>query len=247
MKRTNTPDVVENPFIKRQNRSWAVGSPASLTTRVSPPRSRRSTKIAADGASPEATLIEEAASESDPKARATAEIAHGASPTTAAVESGDVNLEDPVSFFSAKLLEAARPQLPGVPRLSHERWLDIYHRNQRPHGRHFVIHQHDHPVAGTHYDLRLQCNATSSISWACMYGLPGDPNSRRLNRNATETRVHNLWVGQLNGQNPIILFLCCFGPLLISLLESSYRNSITFYWYYADMGHRRILCAPISR
>ncbi|KAK7885711.1 hypothetical protein LTR67_010063 [Exophiala xenobiotica] len=26
-----------------------------------------------------------------------------------------------------------------------------------------------------------------------MYGLPGDPNSRKLNRNATETRVHNLW------------------------------------------------------
>ncbi|KAJ9245744.1 hypothetical protein DTO271D3_4080 [Paecilomyces variotii] len=26
-----------------------------------------------------------------------------------------------------------------------------------------------------------------------MYGLPGDPNSRRLNRNATETRVHCLW------------------------------------------------------
>src|ERR1700728_2026293 len=120
MKRTNTPDVVENPFIKRQSRSLAVGSPASLTTRVSPPRSRRSTKIVADGASPEATLIEEAASELDPKARARAEIAHGASPTTAAVESGDVNLEDPVSFFSAKLLEAARPELPGVPRLSHE-------------------------------------------------------------------------------------------------------------------------------
>jgi hypothetical protein len=28
-----------------------------------------------------------------------------------------------------------------------------------------------------------------------MYGLPGDPKSRRLNRNATETRVHTLWVG----------------------------------------------------
>ncbi|KAI9749257.1 MAG: hypothetical protein M4579_006946, partial [Chaenotheca gracillima] len=26
-----------------------------------------------------------------------------------------------------------------------------------------------------------------------MYGLPGDPNSKRLNRNATETRVHCLW------------------------------------------------------
>lgn len=207
MKRTNAPDVVENPFIKRQNRSWAVGPPASLTTRVSPPRSRRSTKIVTDGASLEAALIEEAAGEPDPKAKVTAEIAHGASPTTAAVESGDVGLEDPVSFFSTKLLEAARPEVPGVPRLSHGHWLDIYHRNQHPHGRHFVIHQHDHPVAGTHYDLRLQCNATSSISWACMYGLPGDPNSRRLNRNATETRVHNLWVGQLNGQTPIILSL----------------------------------------
>ncbi|KAF4462813.1 ABC1 domain containing [Fusarium albosuccineum] len=62
-----------------------------------------------------------------------------------------------------------------------------------PRGAHFVIHQHDHPVAGTHYDLRLQINETSSASWAIMYGLPGDPNSMRLNRNATETRIHCLW------------------------------------------------------
>jgi hypothetical protein len=177
-----------------------VGPPTSLTARVSPPPSRRSTKAVADDASVETDLVEEAASESDLNAKATAEIAHSASPATAAVESGSVDLEDPVSFFSTKLLQAVRPELPGVPRLSHERWLDIYHRNQHAHGRHFVIHQHDHPVAGTHYDLRLQCNATSSISWACMYGLPGDPNSRRLNRNATETRVHNIWVGQLTRQ-----------------------------------------------
>ena len=124
MKRANALDVVENPFIKRHNRSWTVGPPASLTARVSPPRSRRLTNIVADNASLEADLIEEAASESDPKAKATAEITHGASPTTAAVESGDVGLEDPVSFFSTKLLEAARPELPGVPRLSHGRWLD---------------------------------------------------------------------------------------------------------------------------
>ncbi|OQD82717.1 hypothetical protein PENANT_c020G10126 [Penicillium antarcticum] len=26
-----------------------------------------------------------------------------------------------------------------------------------------------------------------------MYGMPGDPNSKRLNRNATETRIHCLW------------------------------------------------------
>ena len=71
---------------------------------------------------------------------------------------------------------------------------NLYERNQHVHGRHFVIHQHDHPVAGVHYDLRLQINETSSISWAIMYGLPGNCNSRRLNRNATETRVHNIWV-----------------------------------------------------
>lgn len=62
-------------------------------------------------------------------------------------------------------------------------------------GAHFVIRQHDHPVAGTHYDLRLQINETSSVSWAIMYGLPGDFNSVRLNRNATETRIHCLGVG----------------------------------------------------
>ncbi|KAL4797599.1 DNA polymerase ligase-domain-containing protein [Aspergillus venezuelensis] len=72
-------------------------------------------------------------------------------------------------------------------------WESLYTRNAHSSGRHFVIHQHDHPVAGPHYDLRLQFSETSSLSWSCMYGMPGDANSRRLNRNATETRVHCLW------------------------------------------------------
>jgi len=59
-------------------------------------------------------------------------------------------------------------------------------------GAHFVIHQHDHPVAGPHYDLRLQINPSSSASFAIMYGLPGDPNSSRRSRAAVETRVHAL-------------------------------------------------------
>lgn len=113
--------------------------------------------------------------------------------TTAAVEAGEVDVEDHVSFFSEKLLAARLPNTPGSPRLDHSEWLNLYRRNLTDKGRHFVIHQHDHPVAGTHYDLRLQCNATSSISFAIMYGMPGDPNSRKLARNATETRVHNLW------------------------------------------------------
>jgi DNA polymerase Ligase (LigD) len=114
---------------------------------------------------------------------------------SSAVEAGEASIEDHFSFFSSKLHEASRPHIPGTPRISHKDWCDLYQRSLSPRGHHFVIHQHDHPVAGTHYDLRLQCNATSSISLAIMYGLPGDANSRRLNRNASETRVHNLWVG----------------------------------------------------
>ena len=114
-------------------------------------------------------------------------------PTTAQVEAGLVDVDDHVAFFSSKLATYTRPCSPD-PRLDHADWLDLYHRNQSSYGHHFVIHQHDHPIAGTHYDLRLQINSTSSISFAIMYGLPGDPNSRRLNRNATETRVHCLWV-----------------------------------------------------
>ncbi|KAL4954038.1 DNA polymerase ligase-domain-containing protein [Aspergillus filifer] len=79
------------------------------------------------------------------------------------------------------------------PLLPIDAWESLYTRNAHKSGHHFVIHQHDHPVAGPHYDLRLQFSETSSLSWSCMYGMPGDANSRRLNRNATETRVHCLW------------------------------------------------------
>jgi len=113
---------------------------------------------------------------------------------TAAVEAGEKAVEDQLIFWSTHLLAARRPQASGVPRLNHREWIELYERNAGSlKGCHYVVHQHDHPVAGTHYDLRLQCNPTSSISFAIMYGLPGDPNSRRVNRNATETRVHCLW------------------------------------------------------
>jgi hypothetical protein len=83
------------------------------------------------------------------------------------------------------------------PRLNINDFRVLFLRNSSQRGHHFVIHQHDHPIAGTHYDLRLQINATSSVSWAIMYGLPGNPNSRKPNRNATETRVHCLWVSKV--------------------------------------------------
>ncbi|KAK6369620.1 hypothetical protein LTS17_009526 [Exophiala oligosperma] len=170
MKRQRS-NVIENPFVKPENQFWEISPPASLTRTISPPPTnpRRQSK-------PPSNSVR---NKSD----------------AAAVEAGEVEIKDHVAFFSSKLLAAQRPLVRGQPRLSHQKWLDLYQRNLSDRGHHFVVHQHDHPIAGTHYDLRLQCNATSSISFAIMYGLPGDPNSRKLNRNATETRVHNLWVG----------------------------------------------------
>ncbi|KAK5448152.1 hypothetical protein LTS15_009176 [Exophiala xenobiotica] len=169
MKRQRPANIIQNPFVKPENQSWEISPPASLNRSVSPPPTnpRRRSKPA----------FNSIPTKSD----------------TAAVEAGEVEIDDHVTFFSSKLLSATRPKIEGQPRLAHNEWLDLYQRNLNDRGHHFVVHQHDHPVAGTHYDLRLQCNATSSISFAIMYGLPGDPNSRKLNRNATETRVHNLW------------------------------------------------------
>ncbi|SCV32727.1 uncharacterized protein FFB14_04158 [Fusarium fujikuroi] len=111
-------------------------------------------------------------------------------PTAADIESGSATVEDHLSHFKAHLSRHILTQSP----LSISSYTSLYTENfGSSAGAHFVIHQHDHPIAGTHYDLRLQINETSSASWAIMYGVPGDPQSIRLNRNATETRIHCLW------------------------------------------------------
>ena len=158
--------------------------PSSLSRTVSPPPAKRSR---------ESTIQK-------PSESATKESALRLKPKTSAVESGEADVEDHLGFFSAKLTAFTRPSIKdgktrsSPPRLTQSDWVNLYnaHANLST-GHHFVVHQHDHPVAGSHYDLRLQCNASSSLSFAIMYGLPGDPNSRKITRNATETRIHNLW------------------------------------------------------
>ncbi|KAJ5696618.1 hypothetical protein N7536_007030 [Penicillium majusculum] len=151
----------------------------SLNAPVSPPQ-KRSTKWVKDGDEGDAIPLNESQL--------------NASSSLAAIEAGQVEVTDHLSTISAKLKECVRP-LPRqpLPRLPIKEWMELYRRNEHPEGRHFVIHQHDHPIAGPHYDLRLQFSETSSVSWSVMYGMPGDPNSQRLNRNATETRIHCLW------------------------------------------------------
>lgn len=163
-KRSASPTLIANPLIKKRNLAWTLLVPADSEAQSD------------DHSKPIFTPSPEPAS-------------------AAAIESGQVAVDDHLERFTSLLSAAALPQITNSPRLSIADYAAVYASNAgSPLGAHFVIHQHDHPIAGTHYDLRLQINPTSSASWAIMYGMPGDPNSVRLNRNATETRVHSLWV-----------------------------------------------------
>lgn len=113
----------------------------------------------------------------------------------AAIEAHEIVIRDHFAYFVQHLSSMSRTN--PKPKITIEQFADTYQRNQHSRGAHFVIHQHDHPVAGVHYDLRLQFSETSTVSWAIPYGLPGNANSLRPNRMAIETRVHNLWVGSI--------------------------------------------------
>lgn len=186
-------DLISNPFIKPQNRTWELDGTTAGNGSFP---SRKS--VHRELAPPHEGLVESSSTLKTPDALANngIEIQHengNGKIASRHVESGQMKVEDPVAIFADLLAKHARAEVEG-PILSVPDTLELYRRNLNPNGHHFVVHQHDHPVAGVHYDLRLQINETSSISFAIMYGLPGHPNSKRLNRNATETRVHNLWV-----------------------------------------------------
>jgi hypothetical protein len=114
-------------------------------------------------------------------------------PTLAAVEAGKAKIDDHLAYFRNHLAKSCRQTPPDVARLSIPDFAALYRSNQHEYGNHFVIHQHNHPRAGVHYDLRLQFSETSSMSFAVPKGLPGNPNSRSIGRMAIETRVHNFW------------------------------------------------------
>ncbi|KAI0405816.1 DNA polymerase ligase-domain-containing protein [Xylaria palmicola] len=168
-KRSGSPELVPNPFIKKRNLEWSIDI----------------TGLPNDAAS--SSSSDEGEKQPPPQTEE--------QPTTSAIEAGKASIEDHLNYFSSLLVRATLSPFPSdAPHLPVEGYRSLYESNAgSPQGAHFIIHQHDHPIAGTHYDLRLQINETSSASWAIMYGLPGDPNSFRLNRNATETRIHCLW------------------------------------------------------
>lgn len=70
-------------------------------------------------------------------------------PNLAAIEAGDARIEDHLAVFSEQHSQHIRPCAAGQGSLLNiDDFRDLYIRNQHRHGRHFVVHQHDHPVAG---------------------------------------------------------------------------------------------------
>ncbi|KAI9701746.1 MAG: hypothetical protein M1820_006374 [Bogoriella megaspora] len=118
----------------------------------------------------------------------------GSTPSLAALEAGQILIpNNHLSYITSRLHSLSRPSPSSFPRIPFSDFIGLYERNQSDEGRHFVIHQHDHPVSGVHYDLRLQFEKGSSVSWALPYGVPGNAGSRRGRRMGVETRVHCVW------------------------------------------------------
>ena len=189
-------DLVPNPFIKKRNLEWRVSPPPLKRQRRSeqqqqqPQQQEQKQNIGASGDNNNNTLPTTTTTSTAIQHHHSQQHHH---PSSAAVEAGKAKIRDHSTYFSNLLASHFLPS-PNTPLLPIPDYKALYDQSiNNPRGAHFVIHQHNHPIAGTHYDLRLQINETSSCSWAIMYGLPGDPNSIRQGRNATETRVHCLW------------------------------------------------------
>lgn len=173
-KRGPGPELIPNPFIKKRNLAWRIEAPTSSPT-------AGSSSAASGDPDPAPASAEDpsAAAEDGPDATAAAEAMGG----TAAVEAGRMQIDDHLEYFSGVLSRAAaassrRTQGPdaATPLLPIPRYRALYATNAgSAGGAHFVVHQHDHPVAGTHYDLRLQINGTSSVSWAISEHPPPSP------------------------------------------------------------------------
>jgi hypothetical protein len=113
--------------------------------------------------------------------------------TPAAIEACKAEGGSPLANFHKSISLFSRPPDGLGPRISLDRYAALFEMNQHEHGCHFVVHQHNHPTRGVHYDLRLQISETSSFSFALPKGLPGIPNSSRPTRLAIEARVHSIW------------------------------------------------------
>ncbi|KAF2867234.1 hypothetical protein BDV95DRAFT_679558, partial [Massariosphaeria phaeospora] len=170
-------------------------------------------------------------------------------PTLAAIEAGKAKIEDHLAYFKEHLSKASKVTSADAPRLSIEQFADLYQKNQHDHGHHFVVHQHNHPRAGVHYDLRLQFSASSTMSFAIPKGLLGNPNSKSIGRMAIETRVHNLWVSHFllifkDDKLRVCQILCVSHPQNNLIESASHKTGSLLIW---DTGTYNILPRSINK
>ncbi len=122
--------------MKRQSSGGSVTPPTSLEAPISPPLRRiqvRGPQRVAQGKPGQSKESDETQSE--------------AKSNIAAIEAGVIEIRDHLGYFSEHLREAAITS--PAPPLSIPDFVSLYQRNQNSDGHHFVVHQHDHPIAGS--------------------------------------------------------------------------------------------------
>lgn len=186
-KRRASPELVSNPFVKKRNLEWSISpppfrnadrrrhEPEIQNASVHPPgqesEARRGTEEGSKTVSRH-EVAQQPHQESSVAAENNTQKPPGGPSASALIENNTIKITDHLAWFSNLLAKAILNPFPaGQPHLTIPTYQSLYNRSfQSPAGAHFVVTQHDHPVAGPHYDLRLQINGDSSCSWAIMYG-----------------------------------------------------------------------------
>lgn len=130
-------------------------TPASLARDISPSPTRKSPRSRTENQK------YAHASEQEKPVKATTK--DDREPGLAAVEAGKTQVKDHLSYFSHHLYRASRQTPSQFPRISPECFQNLYKRNQHAQGRHFVIHQHDHPISGSFENLPSLQSSTPKL------------------------------------------------------------------------------------
>ena len=118
-----------------------MARPVTLVRDISPPPPRKASKAQI----PDISCVQQGSV--DNRGYIDENEIKDAGPTLAAIEAGEAQVRDHLAYFVKHLAEVSRPST-GPPRTSIDGFQNLYRRNQHSHGRHFVIHQHDHPISG---------------------------------------------------------------------------------------------------
>lgn len=122
----------------------SMTQPVSLQRAISPPPSRKAVHNTAR--SPNHISRAGRSSRVGTWSNNDDDTSQNSGPTLAAIEAGEAQIGDHLDHFSKHLGSLQRPS--SNPRLPIRDFEMLYKRNLHQLGRHFVVHQHDHPISG---------------------------------------------------------------------------------------------------